>query len=57
MRSLHDNPLLTRDQLLLQYDMYNRSEFLDSETQQVLGAILDAIESPSRTSNSANEDD
>ena len=37
--------LLTRDQLLQQYDIYNASEFLDSDTQQVLASILDAIES------------
>ena len=40
--------LLTRDEIALQYDRYNRSETLDSGTQQVLGALLDAIEYPSQ---------
>jgi HEAT repeat protein/CheY-like chemotaxis protein len=40
--------LLTRDEITLQYDRYNRSAALDVGTQQVLGAILDAIEQPSR---------
>jgi HEAT repeat protein len=40
--------LLTRDEILLQYERYNRSEFLDTGTQQVLGQILDAIEAPSQ---------
>ena len=40
--------LLTRDEILLQYDRYNRSAALDPGTQQVLGAILEAIEKPSR---------
>lgn len=40
--------LLTRDEITLQYDRYNRSEALDAGTQQVLGAVLDAIEQPSR---------
>jgi CheY-like chemotaxis protein len=40
--------LLTRDEISLQYDRYNRSEALDVGTQQVLGAVLDAIEQPSR---------
>jgi HEAT repeat protein len=40
--------LLTRDEIALQYDRYNRSAALDTGTQQVLGAILDAIEQPSR---------
>jgi hypothetical protein len=48
--------LLTRDQLLLQYDKYNQSEFLDQETQQVLAEILDAMEAPSRAQ-SANDDE
>ena len=40
--------LLTRDEILLQYDRYNRSAALDPGTQQVLGTILEAIEKPSR---------
>ena len=40
--------LLTREEILLQYDRYNRSAALDPATQQVLGAILKAIEMPSR---------
>jgi hypothetical protein len=47
--------LLTRDEILLQYDRYNRSEFLDAGTQQVLGQILDAIESPSQTTKTQAE--
>lgn len=49
--------LLTRDQLLRQYDQYNTSESLAEGTQQVLGSILDAIEAPSQTSNSTQNDD
>lgn len=40
--------LLTRREILEQYDHYNRSGRLDRETQQILGAILDAIEAPSK---------
>ena len=40
--------LLTRDEILLQYDRYNRSQVLDAGTQQVLGAVLDAIELPGK---------
>jgi len=40
--------LLTRDEILLQYDRYNRSAALDAGTQQVLAAVLSAIEMPSR---------
>ncbi len=40
--------LLTRDEILLQYDRYNRSAGLDADTQKVLAALLDAIEMPSR---------
>jgi hypothetical protein len=40
--------LLTRDEIQLQYQRYNQSESLDADTQKVLGAILDAIERPSR---------
>jgi len=39
--------LLTRDEILLQYDRFNRSAALDAGTQQVLAAVLDAIELPS----------
>src|SRR5690606_28129101 len=35
---------LTSDEILRQYDRYNRSETLDKDTQQLLGSILDAIE-------------
>jgi HEAT repeat protein len=38
--------LLTRDEILLQYERYNQSASLDSGTQQVLGSILDTIERP-----------
>jgi hypothetical protein len=40
--------LLTRDEILRQYDRYNMSRVLDRETQEVLGALLDAIEAPTR---------
>ena len=36
--------LLTKDEILLQYDRYNASEKLSAQTQQVLGSILDIIE-------------
>ena len=48
--------LLTRDEILLQYDRYNRSEALDAGTQQVLGQILDAIEAPSQAAKPQAED-
>lgn len=38
--------LLTRPEILQQYDLYNQSAQLDKDTQQVLGSILDAIEKP-----------
>ena len=37
--------LLTSGQILVQYDRYNASRTQDQDTQQVLAAILDAIES------------
>jgi hypothetical protein len=37
--------LLTRDEILMQYDRYNASATRDQQTQQVLGAMLDSIES------------
>lgn len=40
--------LLTSGQILEQYARYNRSAQLDADTQQVLGALLDAIEEPAR---------
>jgi hypothetical protein len=40
--------LLTTDKILRQYDRYNASATLDVDTQQVLGFILDAIETPTR---------
>jgi hypothetical protein len=42
----HHGLLLTRDEILLQFDRYNQSEALDRGTQQVLGSILDSIELP-----------
>ncbi|MFV1968858.1 MAG: hypothetical protein ACC628_25855, partial [Pirellulaceae bacterium] len=36
--------LLSRNEILLQYDRYNRGAPLDQDTQRVLGAILDTIE-------------
>jgi len=37
--------LLTTTQILRQYDRYNASETADRDTQQVLGQLLDALES------------
>jgi hypothetical protein len=37
--------LLTNEEILAQYDLYNASATLDAQTQQVLGALLDTIES------------
>jgi len=39
---------LTRPEILLQYGRYNASALADRGTQQVLGSVLDAIESRSR---------
>ncbi len=36
--------LLTSDEILHQYDRYNASETADSETQEVLGEVLDLLE-------------
>ena len=36
--------LLTSQQVLNQYERYNRSRDLDRETQALLGSILDSIE-------------
>jgi CheY-like chemotaxis protein len=41
--------LLTRGEILAQYDRYNESANADVETQQLLGSILDAIEAPSQS--------
>ena len=41
--------LLTTEQIRLQYDRYNTSESLPEETQQVLSAVLNAIEQPTST--------
>ena len=38
--------LLNQAEIKNQYDRYNRSEKLDTETQSILGALLDSIESP-----------
>ena len=40
--------LLARNEIQVQYDRYNQSKTLDSETQAVLGSLLDAIERPTR---------
>lgn len=39
---------LTRPQVALQYQRYNASEAATPETQKILGAVLDAIELPTR---------
>ena len=41
--------LLSRSEILLQYTRYNRSASQDRDTQRVLGSILDAIETPTKT--------
>ncbi|MDG2380761.1 MAG: HEAT repeat domain-containing protein [Pirellulaceae bacterium] len=38
--------LLNQAEVRHQYDRYNRSEELDTDTQAILGALLDSIESP-----------
>lgn len=48
--------LLKQKEILRQYDIYNASESLDRETQQLLGSILDTIEVPSQTSDSQTSD-
>jgi hypothetical protein len=40
--------LLTSDQIVEQYDRYNLSVHADGDTQQVLGALLDSLEKPTR---------
>jgi HEAT repeat protein len=47
--------LLTRGEILEQYDRYNASATADASTQQVLGSILDSIEAPSKTTSSVAE--
>jgi CheY-like chemotaxis protein len=47
--------LLTRDEILLQYQRYNQSENLDRGTQQVLASILDAIEGESRSADAQSK--
>ncbi len=47
--------LLSRDEILLQYERYNQSEYLDVGTQKVLGAVLDAIEAPSEAAKTQTE--
>ncbi|HUT90087.1 MAG TPA: hypothetical protein VMY37_11360 [Thermoguttaceae bacterium] len=40
--------LLTTEQILQQYDRYNRSENLDTGTRQLLGLLLNCIEAPTQ---------
>lgn len=40
--------MLTKDQILAQYDRYNASEQLSAENQEVLGKILDILEAPTQ---------
>jgi CheY-like chemotaxis protein len=47
--------LLSRGEILQQYERYNHSELMDSGTQQVLGSILDTIEQPSQQAGSDTE--
>jgi hypothetical protein len=44
--------LLTTDEILAQYDRYNASAEADAETQEILGAVLDAIEGARATARS-----
>ncbi|MDX1945102.1 MAG: HEAT repeat domain-containing protein [Pirellulaceae bacterium] len=44
---------LTQAQIRTQYDRYNASETLDKPTQDVLGALLDAIEAPTAAQETA----
>ena len=44
----HRGVLLTTNEILRQYDRYNQSRGLDKETQNILGSILDTLESRSR---------
>jgi hypothetical protein len=37
-------PLLTTDEIALQFDRYNASETADAATQEVLGSLLDTLE-------------
>ena len=46
--------LLTLDEIKLQYDRYNQSAALDKDTQQVLAAVLDSIEAPSKALRTKN---
>jgi hypothetical protein len=47
--------LLTKTEILRQYDLYNRSANADAATQQVLGAVLDTIEAPRVTTVATTE--
>ena len=49
--------MLTSDEILIQYDKYNRSRIQDAETQQVLASILDAIELPAQALDEEPEED
>ena len=40
----HFGKLLTSAEILRQYDRYNASETADSDTQEVLGEVLDLLE-------------
>ncbi len=40
--------LLTSEEILRQYDLYNESESQDQETQHLLGLILDCLEAPTK---------
>ena len=40
--------LLTTDEILTQYDRYNQSATADAATQQILGSILNCLETPSK---------
>lgn len=46
---------LTREEILRQYDRYNKSETLDRDTQRILGDLLDAIEEPTKPATDADQ--
>ncbi|MFM8250331.1 MAG: hypothetical protein ACKOBW_01905, partial [Planctomycetota bacterium] len=46
---------LTREEILRQYDRYNKSETLDRDTQRILGDVLDAIEEPTKPATDADQ--
>jgi hypothetical protein len=48
--------LLTSDQIVAQYERYNLSVDADTDTQQVLGLLLDSLEKPTREKTQVTKD-